>query len=224
MRRALIVIAKAPEPGVTKTRLLPVLAPDQAAALYRAFLLDAIDLGLRLGWERTCAVHPRGAGPALKAILPRQVALLEQSAKGLGNALAFAFDQHFREGFERVVLIGSDNPTLPAEPIEQACAALDTHDVSIGPTSDGGYYLIGMRGPHLGLFDAIEWSTSRVTAQTLARAQQLGLRVHAVREWYDVDSPPDLDRLRRELSATPETIAPRTRAVLRSPRAVATRA
>jgi rSAM/selenodomain-associated transferase 1 len=215
MRRALIVIAKAPQPGVTKTRLVPVLSPDEAAALYRAFLLDTIELGVRLGWERTCIIHPRGAGPALRAIAPRQVALLEQSAEGLGNALAFGFDHHFREGFERVVLIGSDNPTLPAEPIEQACAALDTHDVSLGPTSDGGYYLIAMRGPYLEMFEAIEWSTSRVAAQTLARARQLGLRVHAVAEWYDVDCPADLDRLRRELTAAPESIAPNTRDVLR---------
>ena len=216
MRRALIVIGKAPEPGTTKTRLVPFLAPDQAAALYHAFLLDAIHLGLQLGWERTSMVHPRGAGSALKAIVPRQVKLIEQHAGGLGGALAFAFEHHFEEGFERVVLIGSDNPTLPAEPIEQACAALDSYDVSIGPTSDGGYYLIGLRRPHLELFEAIDWSTPRVCAQTLARAQQLGLRVRAVREWYDVDGPADLERLHRELRSAPEVIAPNTRAVLRS--------
>ncbi len=224
MRRALIVIGKAPEPGNTKTRLVPFLAPEEAAALYRAFLLDATELGVRLGWERTSMVHPRGAATALKAIVPRQVILIEQCAGGLGSALAFAFEHHFEEGFERVVLIGSDNPTLPAEPIEQACAALDTHDVSIGPTSDGGYYLIGMRRPHLELFEAIDWSTSRVYAQTLARAQQLGLRVEAVPEWYDVDGPADLDRLHHELRSTPELIAPNTRAVLRSLRAAAHRA
>jgi len=216
MRRALIVIGKAPEPGITKTRLVPFLAPEEAATLYRAFLLDAIELGLQLGWERTCVVHPRGAASALKAIVPRQVKLIEQRAGGLGNALAFAFEHHFEEGFERVVLIGSDNPTLQAEPIEQACAALDTHDVSIGPTSDGGYYLIGLRRPHLELFEAIDWSTPQVYAQTLARAQQIGLRVRAVRDWYDVDGPADLDRLQRELRSAPELTARNTRAVLRS--------
>jgi rSAM/selenodomain-associated transferase 1 len=215
MRRALIVIGKAPEPGITKTRLVPFLAPEEAAALYRAFLLDAIEVGLSLGWERTSMVHPRGAEPALKAIVPRQIKLIEQGAGGLGSALAFAFEHHFEEGFERVVLIGSDNPTLPGGPIEQALAALDSHDVSIGPTSDGGYYLIGLRRPHLELFEAIDWSTSRVYAQTMARAQELGLQVHAVREWYDVDGPADLDRLHRELRSVPEVIARNTRAVLR---------
>lgn len=224
MRRALIIIGKAPEPGSTKTRLVPFLAAEEAAALYRAFLLDAVEVGLRLGWDRTSLVHPRGAGPALQAIVPPQVQLLEQRAAGLGEALGFAFEHHFEEGFDRVVLIGSDNPTLPAEPIEQACAALETHDVSIGPTSDGGYYLIGLRRPCLELFEAIDWSTSRVYAQTLTRARQLGLQVQSVREWYDIDAPADLDCLRRELRSTPEAIAPNTRAVLGSLRETAARA
>jgi uncharacterized protein len=113
-----------------------------------------------------------------------------------------------------VVLIGSDNPTLPRALIEQACAALDAHDVSIGPSADGGYYLIGLREPHLGVFEAIEWSTSRVYGQTLAQAERLGLRVHSVPEWYDVDEPTDLERLQRELATSSARVAPNTRAAL----------
>ena len=215
VRRALIVIGKAPEAGSTKTRLAPVVTPDAAAALYRAFLLDAVELGLSLGWERVAVVHPRGGGALLRAILPDRAYLLEQPASGLADALACAFEREFADGFERVVLIGSDNPTLAAEPIEQACAALNgADDVSIGPSADGGYYLIGMRQPHLGLFEAIDWSTSRVYAQTLARAERLGLLVHPVRESYDVDTPEDLDRLRRELRSMLPGVAAHTRRAL----------
>jgi rSAM/selenodomain-associated transferase 1 len=215
MRRALIVVGKAPVAGRTKTRLVPPLTPVEAAALYGAFLLDSVDLGLGLCWECVSVVHPRGEGAALRELLPREVSLLEQRSVGLGDALTHAFEHHLAQGFDRVVLIGSDNPTLPAAPIEGACAALTTaRDIAIGPTPDGGYYLIGMAAPHLGVFDDIAWSTPRVYAQTLARAAALGLRVHPVPKWDDVDEPADLDRLHLELRSCSPDIAPHTRAAL----------
>jgi uncharacterized protein len=225
MRRALIVVGKAPEPGLTKTRLVPRLSAEAAAELYCAFLLDAIDLGAQLDCQRLSVVHPRGAALTLKKLLPALVHLIEQPSQGLGEALAFAFERHFAEGFERVVLIGSDNPSLPAGPVEEAFAALDTHDLSIGPSADGGYYLIGMRRADLGVFNDIDWSTSRAYAQTLAQARRLGLRVHAVTEWYDIDTPADLERLQVELQSTDESVAPHTRAATRRllPLAVAAR-
>jgi rSAM/selenodomain-associated transferase 1 len=214
MRRALIVVGKAPEAGLTKTRLVPPLTLRQAAELYRAFLLDAVDLGLSADCERVSVVHPRGAAPALSALLPRDVHLLEQPTHGLGDALAFAFQTHLDEGFGRVVLIGSDNPTLPADRLQQAFAALDGHDLSIGPSADGGYYLIGLRRPHLGIFQAIEWSTPRVYAQTLARARRLNLRVQPVPDWYDVDTPADLAQLQLELASASGAVARHTRAAM----------
>lgn len=214
MRRALVIVGKPPEPGLAKTRLVPPLTAADAAALYRGFLLDGVGLGRGLGWERVTVVHPEDGGPALAALLPPTVCLLEQRGQGLSNALAQAFATHLAEGFDRVVLIGSDNPTLPPALIEQACAALDTHDVSIGPSTDGGYYLIGLREPHLELFQAVDWSTSRVFRQTLAHAERLGLRVRSVAEWYDVDEPPDLERLYHDLATSPTSVAPNTRAAL----------
>jgi rSAM/selenodomain-associated transferase 1 len=214
MRQALLIVGKAPEPGRTKTRLVPPLSPDEAAELYRGFLRDCVGLGVQLGWERVTVVHPTGCGQSLAELLPPEVALFEQPGQGLGDALSSAFDRHLAEGFLRVVLIGSDNPTLPLEPIREACNALDDHDLSIGPTPDGGYYLIGMRAAHLGVFEAIDWSTPRVYAQTVAQALRLGLHVRAVQEWYDVDEPPDLERLRRDLLGCPPCVAPHTRAVL----------
>jgi rSAM/selenodomain-associated transferase 1 len=214
MRRALIIVGKPPVPGRTKTRLVPPLSAEDAAALYRGFLLDSVALGLELGWEQVTVVHPRAGGQALAALLPAQVRLLEQPGQGLSDALPHAFATHLAESFGQVVLIGSDNPTLPRDFIEQASEALADHDLCIGPSTDGGYYLIGLREAHLGVFDAIEWSTSRVYSQTLAQADRLGLRVCSLPEWYDVDEPADLERLRRELAAAAESVAPHTRAAL----------
>jgi uncharacterized protein len=214
MRRALLIVAKAPAAGVTKTRLVPPLSADDAAALYAGFLLDCVGVGLELGWERVSVVHPHGARPALARLLPPQVCLLEQPGRGLADALSHGFSTHLAEGFVNVVLIGSDNPTLPSSLVQAAGVALDSHGLSIGPTADGGYYLIGMRDASLGVFDAIDWSTPRVFGQTLARARRLGLKVHQAPEWYDVDGPADLERLQRELARCPDSVAPNTRRVL----------
>src|SRR5579859_809012 len=214
MRRALLIVAKAPAPGRTKTRLVPPLSAADAALLYRGFLLDGVTTALELGWECVSVVHPAGHRQLLADFLPAQVRLVEQSGYGLGDALSSAFDRHLAEGFVRVVLISSDNPTLPIESIRSACAALGDHDLTIGPTADGGYYLLGLRAAQPRVFENIDWSTPRVYAQTLAHAAQLGLRVHAVPEWYDVDEPADLDRLRLDLRTLPHDVASATRAAL----------
>src|SRR5579859_4481403 len=101
MRRALVVIGKAPEAGRAKTRLVPPLSAEQAAELSCGFLLDAVHLGLGLGWERVSVVHPRGSAAALQSIVPRSVALLEQPGSGLTDALLHAFDSHFAAGFNQ---------------------------------------------------------------------------------------------------------------------------
>jgi rSAM/selenodomain-associated transferase 1 len=216
MRRALIVVAKAPVAGRAKTRLSPPLSEQDAADLYRGFLLDTLDLAASLEWERTTLVHPRGDGRVLArltATLP--VHLLEQRSAGLADALAYAFEHHLSAGFDTAVLIGSDNPTLAAASIHEACGSLlGGADLTLGPTADGGYYLIGMRQPRIGVFEGIEWSTPHVYAQTLSRASALRLRVHQVAEWYDVDEAADLRRLVDELAEAPPTLARHTRLVL----------
>ena len=217
MRRALVIVGKAPEPGLAKTRLIGQhLSAQAAAALYRGFLLDTLQLGLGLGWERVTLVHPAraGAAAALAALVPPPVKLRAQGGTGLGHALASAVARHLAEGFQRVVLIGSDTPSLPVELIEAGCLSLDECDVCLGPSSDGGYYLIGLRAAHLGLFERIDWSTDRVYGQTLERARQLGLLTRSLPEWYDVDTLADLDRLRAELVDRPAWVARHTRQAL----------
>ncbi len=214
--RALVVVGKAPEAGRTKTRLSPPLSPVQAADLSGAFLRDTIALAAAAAWDRVSLVYPptRDAGHVLRALLPPDVYLAAQQGDGLGAALADAFRSHLEAGFGRVVLIGSDNPTLPPSLLADADRALDMHDLVLGPSADGGYYLIGMDRPHLGIFDDIAWSTSVVCQQTLERALALGLRVATIGTWYDVDTAADLAKLRAELEGLPATVAPATRAVL----------
>ena len=201
---------------MTKTRLCPPLSPEQAAELYRAFLQDTLCMALSLGWERVSLVYPDvpGAGCELRAIVPAGVCLRPQSGRGLGDALAGAFQSHVAEGFGQVVLIGSDNPTLPASVVETGRRGLSDHDVVIGPSADGGYYLIGMERPHPGIFERISWSTEVVYEETIERARQLGLSVLSLQEWYDVDTAADLQRLQDELTLLPPDVAPATRTAL----------
>ena len=214
VRRAVLVVGKAPVPGQAKTRLAPPLSPRAAADLYRAFLLDTLHLALSLGWERVSLVHPAGSAPVLRDIVPAGVVLCQQPGSGLGDALSTAFISHLDAGFARVMLLASDSPGLPPDILDAAAVALDAADVCLGPSLDGGYYLLGMSAPHPELFESIDWSTDRVCAQTLARARSAGLRVHLLPTWYDVDTPADLDHLHHELASGRAGHAPRTAAAL----------
>ena len=214
--RSLVILGKPPRPGVTKTRLVPPLSYAAAAELYRAFLLDTIEMVLGLGWDDTSLVHPAepDAADRLRRLVPPDVRLRPQGGRGLGAALAGAFHAQLEAGFGPVVLIGSDSPTLPPALIDAAADGLAAHDLVIGPSADGGYYLIGMTRLHAGVFERITWSTDAVFEQTLDRARDLGLRTLVLPEWYDVDTAAELRRLRRHLVTLPPTVAPATRAAL----------
>jgi rSAM/selenodomain-associated transferase 1 len=215
-KRALVLVGKAPTAGIAKTRLSPPLSLEQAARLYRGFLKDIVAMALGVGCERVSLVYPPGPGAEqeLAALLPLGVHLHAQEGRGLGAALADAFGSHLAEGFERVVLIGSDNPTLPPGIVRAAFGGLDDHDLVIGPSADGGYYLMGMHHPHLGIFKDVTWSTEVVYQETLERAADLRLSVQALPEWYDVDTLADLMRLRDDLATLPPSTAPATRSAL----------
>ena len=216
MKRAIFLPGKAPRPGQTKTRLSPPLSPEQAATVYRGFLQDSVALAVSLGWERVTLTHPEPPETEreLARLVPAEVHFLPQRGADFGAVLSGGFGHHFDRGFDRVVLIGSDNPTLPAAVVEDAARALDDHDLVIGPSTDGGYYLLGMAHHQPRLFEEIAWSTDVVYEQTLERARRLRLRVATVLTWYDVDTVAELERLRRDLAALPPSVAPATRAVL----------
>ncbi len=205
MRRAAVfIMAKAPRPGEVKTRLCPPLPPAQAAELYRCFLLDKIEQVRSLKEAIPAVAYTPAEGRSLFEALAPEFTLVPQRGPDLGARLANGFEDLLANGCDAALAIDSDTPTLPLAFLEQALALMRTPsaDVALGPTEDGGYYLIGLRATHRELFEDIPWSTSQVLPETITRAGRLGLRVARLPEWYDVDTPADLERLRAALAAT----------------------
>jgi len=205
-RIALCIMAKAPEPGRVKTRLCPPLSPDDAADLYRCFLLDKIAQARQVaGVEPVLAYAPAQAAAVFEALAPG-FTLLAQRGTDLTARLVAVCDQLFLDGCEAALLIDSDTPTLPTERIERAVAVMTEGgcDLVFGPSEDGGYYLVGLRRPHPELFEGMRWSTPTVLEETLRRARALGLSSTTLSAWYDVDTAADLARLYTDLAAGPD--------------------
>jgi len=222
---ALAVMTKAPRAGQVKTRLTPPLTPEEAAALNICFLRDtttSISSAAMNGAARGIAVYtPVGDESAYAGILPAEFQLVPQRGEAFGERLVFALEDLFRLGFESVCLIDSDSPTVPQRAFAEAVAVLTQSEdtVVLGPSEDGGYYLIGSKKMHRALFEDIAWSTERVLEQTIERARRTNLTIHLLPKWYDVDNRENLQRLCEEFfvpnrSVTAGYPAPSTRAYL----------
>ncbi len=179
---ALVIFAKAPIPGQVKTRLSPALTEDEAATLHGSFVLDTLErtktaVGkFKLPVDRFLACAPSSSHVFFRIMEARHgVTLLDQQGDDLGARMHHAFDHLFRQGYQRICLVGTDVPSLPLTHYRDAMEALSRHDLVIGPASDGGYYLIGMTRPHANLFRNIPWSTDRVMALTQQKALAAGL-------------------------------------------------
>jgi uncharacterized protein len=212
---ALIVFAREPLAGRTKTRLTPPLSAADAAALYACFLRDTLDTARRVaGAAVVVAYTPAQAGGYFADLAPELVAVPQRGAD-LGERMDTAFSDAFARGAAAAVIIGSDSPHLPATIIERAFAELESGaDLVLGPADDGGYYLIGARAPQPRLLRAVPLSTPTVLADTLRVAAELGLRVALLPRWYDIDTVAELRRLAAELAHGPPDVAPQTRAFL----------
>jgi rSAM/selenodomain-associated transferase 1 len=214
---ALVIMAKRPSVGQAKSRLSPALTPSEAAALYEALLLDTIELAGGLEEvQLAIAITPPDALDYFRCISPPRTVLLPVAGADIGECLNETLGWLLGDGHAKAMAINSDGPTLPITFLQQARARLedDEIDVVLGPSEDGGYYLIGLKQPHPGLFEGISWSTSRVSNQTLAKAEAMGLEVAQLPTWYDVDSPAELDRLRAELPTLPDSALRHTRRLL----------
>jgi rSAM/selenodomain-associated transferase 1 len=199
---ALVVFAKAPIPGQVKTRLCPPLTPDEAATLHGSFVIDTLERTrtavskFRLRVDRYLACAPSSTLVFFKIMEERQaVTLLDQEGEDLGARMSHACDGLFRGGYQRVVLVGTDAPSLPLEYYRQAFDLLEQHDVAVGPAFDGGYYMIGFKKPVPEIFFGIPWSTDRVLALTKEKAAGLGLHIGELPPWRDVDTIEDLNVL-----------------------------
>jgi hypothetical protein len=194
------VMAKQPQPGKTKTRLCPPLIPAQAAALYEALMLDSIKLAGGLpGIDLALAITPPESRPYFMAVAPAKALLLPVEGRDIGECLDQTLAQLLLMGYCKTLALNSDGPSLPQDYLLQAIAGLDNQDLVIGPSQDGGYYLIGVKAPAPALFRDIAWSTEKALPQTLERASVLGLSVAQTPVWYDIDTPADLLRLQAEL-------------------------
>lgn len=201
VRAAVAIMAKTPRAGEVKTRLCPPLSTGEAAELYRRFLLDKIEqVGMLRGAHPAIAYTPVEGRAVFEELAPG-FALVPQQGVDLGARLANSFDRLFAEGYAAVLLIDSDTPTLPTGFLQRALDLIATPrvDVVLGPSEDGGYYLIGLRSPHRELFEEIAWSTARVLPETVRRAEAKGLEAAYLPPWFDVDTPADLERLRASL-------------------------
>jgi uncharacterized protein len=200
---ALAVMTKVPRPGHVKTRLTPPLTSEEAAALNICFLRDtAAAIALAGAGSRGLGCYtPIGAEHLYDDILPTHFQLIPQRGNSFGERLTCATEDLLKVGFASVCLINSDSPTLPARIFSEAVEvlALPNESLVLGPSDDGGYYLIGMKQLHRKLFEEIDWSTERVCQQSLRRAAELNLDVHLLPSWYDVDDPASLERLAGEL-------------------------
>lgn len=206
-RRLLALFAKAPVPGQVKTRLSPELPPESAAALYEAMLCDIVDQhASERDCERALWFAPADARDWFERFASAGWRLVPQQGGDLAARMAALFRLHEAEGFDRIVLRGTDSPTLPAERVSEAFAALEHSELALCPDRDGGYNLIGLRAACDDLF-ALELSHAGVLSGTLANARALGLRAELLPAHHDVDTWPDLLRLPAELDATR---APRT--------------
>jgi rSAM/selenodomain-associated transferase 1 len=211
---ALLVVAKRPAPGQTKTRLTPPLTPEAAAQLYEAFLCDTLEIVRRVPDARPIIAYlSEGDQDYFRALAP-DFDLLPQQGLDLGARLDNALTHCLKDGYRRAVIMDSDSPTLPARYLAQAFAALDAADVVLGPCEDGGYYLIGLKRPAPRLLREVQMSTPNVVRDTLALAETEGMTVAQLPAWYDVDTVAELDKLLTELISLPVDRARHTRRVL----------
>jgi uncharacterized protein len=214
---AIAVMAKAPRPGLVKTRLVPPLTPEAAGLLSRSFLRDITE-NIRLAARTTplagyIAYAPAGfealfdglLAPGTRLVLADGAGPMPPRVQGFGRALLHAARALFAHGHRAVALLNSDSPTLPTALLSEMGEALDAPGdrVVLGPAEDGGYYVLGMKGPHVHLFEDIAWSTAAVAEETRRRARALRLDVVELAAWYDVDDGASLRRLLREVSSPP---------------------
>ena len=207
MKICVIVFAKNPVPNQVKTRLVPTLSPEQAAILYTAFLTDWCETLVKLsGVDLIIAHTPPEAASDLQALIGDDAIYIPQMGADLGERLTSATQWAIQHEYTKILLVGSDSPTLPISYISQGFTQLDAQDIVIGPSTDGGYYLIGFSARNVTtivpfIFEDIAWSTVDVFEQTLARIRSVKATIGLLPPWYDIDTAEDLAFLSAHISA-----------------------
>jgi rSAM/selenodomain-associated transferase 1 len=212
--RVLVIMAKAPRPGAVKTRLARSLSPPAVTAFYCCLLDDTLALARSLGDVEVAIMCPDSDLKELARLASSQASVVAQQGEGLAAGLTSVFAT-FAEGHQRrTIAFNSDSPHLPRSVLEEAFETLGSHDVVVGPTHDGGYYLVGSKAFHPTLFAPSGMGTSSALEGLLSRARALELSVGFAAPFYDIDVMDDLTRLAEELRLSPAR-APRTAAWLK---------
>ena len=209
--RTLVIMAKAPKPGMVKTRLSQRLPSPAVTALYRCLLEDTVALAKSLTSVEVAVMCPGSDKEELAALLGNTVQVVAQKGEGLAAGLTSVFRHFIAAGWQHVVAFNSDSPHLAPPVLDSAFEMLATHDVVVGPTHDGGYYLVGAKGNNPSLFDGDGMGTGSALDRLLTRAKLLELSTGFTEPFYDIDVAEDLIRLARELRVAPAK-APRTAA------------
>ncbi len=216
MKRILIIMAKVPAPGAVKTRFQPVLSGEESSELARALLLDTELVASQSNCESVFACAPSDGDDELRAMLHREHRILGQKGLSLGDRMLNAFSDILDGRPACAVMIGTDCPLLSCEILEQAFCELESgKDAVLGPTADGGFYLIGLKSPDARVFANVEWSTSKTFDQTVSNIEKLGLSLSNLEELEDLDEPSQLLNLRETLQKDPAA-APNTAAWLKA--------
>jgi len=197
LTETLIIFTRYPEPGKTKTRLIPALGEEGAAKLQRQMTENTLAKAKKLQEYHAMSIEVHFAGgnqKLMRAWLGNEVSYCRQNEGDLGERMASAFERLFAVGMTGVVIVGIDCPDLDIQIMAEAFQLLETHDLVLGPAQDGGYYLIGLQRLIPELFVGIDWGTAQVRQQTTEIAENLGLAIAFVPMLYDIDRPEDLDR------------------------------
>jgi uncharacterized protein len=210
-------MAKASLPGRAKTRLVPPLTFEEAASLNTAFLQDVAENVLSAARQSAAdagiagyaAYGPPGSEDFFRGTLPASIGLIGAWLPNFGDCLLQTIGEILARGHLSAVVLNSDSPTLPTAILNETAEVLARPGdrAVLGPSSDGGYYLLGLKTPHRRMFEDVAWSTERVTEQSLQRAREIGLEVHQLPVWYDIDDVESLRKLRAELCG--DTLAKR---------------
>lgn len=211
-KKCILLFLRAPEKGRVKTRVAASLGNNTALALYRLFVEDILEMLTRMGLPVILYGYPEDKISNISAWLGPTLPCRPQTGNTLGDKMANAFSEVFSEGFEQVVLIGSDLPDLPDRIIHEAFSALGREGAALGPAADGGYYLAAFRKSAFlpEAFKNISWSTEKVLTQTLAVFKRAKTPVRLLEPWQDIDTVEDLAALSyrhpTDISAAPRTL------------------
>jgi len=196
--KALVVMTRIPVPGMTKTRLLTILSPEDCAGIHRSFLTDIIETTTQLEGDIDTFLYYGDEGPldVIVDIIPENIVRSPQRGRDLGEKMKNIFEEMFERGYKEVILMGSDIPEVDSKELEEAFRDLKDRDIIFGPTLDGGYYMVGMKKLYESIFSQeIKWGTPEVFKETMELLKERGIEVGLTKVHEDIDTKEDLEGL-----------------------------